>query len=288
MPNRIIKEAICRSDSIDSLSWFEEVLFYRLIVVCDDYGRFDGRPAVIRGACFPLKDIRLDQIENALRKLSTAGMIWRYEIEDRAFLQLITWERHQQIRAAKSKYPAPNMICNQLISSDINGNQEISNDISGNLTISSDINGNQEISNDINCSRNRNRERNRNRKREECAPAIKPVERFEDFWDTYPNKQRRYLAEKAYCDLLLSGVVTEDQLVLAATNYAAYIKDSGDKMFLPNNFLEKCVFKDYLEVKPTKMPKKGREERKREAEPEEELVGEDEEWWKYGPNGWEG
>ena len=48
MPNRIIKESVCRSDSIDSLSWFEEVLFYRLIVVCDDYGRFDGRPGVSR------------------------------------------------------------------------------------------------------------------------------------------------------------------------------------------------------------------------------------------------
>ena len=22
-------------------------------------------------------------------------------------------------------------------------------------------------------------------------------------------------------------------------------------------------------------------------DPEEELIGEDEEWWKYGPNGWE-
>lgn len=48
MPNRIIKESICVSDSIDSLSWFEEVLFYRLIVVCDDYGRFDGRIPIIK------------------------------------------------------------------------------------------------------------------------------------------------------------------------------------------------------------------------------------------------
>ena len=36
MPNRIIRESICTSDSVDKLSWFEEVLFYRLIVNCDD------------------------------------------------------------------------------------------------------------------------------------------------------------------------------------------------------------------------------------------------------------
>ena len=36
MPNRIIKESIRTSDSINDLTWFEEVLFYRLMVSCDD------------------------------------------------------------------------------------------------------------------------------------------------------------------------------------------------------------------------------------------------------------
>jgi len=51
MPNRIIKESICRSEEIDSLSWFEEVLFYRLIVTCDDFGRYDGRAKIINVLC---------------------------------------------------------------------------------------------------------------------------------------------------------------------------------------------------------------------------------------------
>ena len=69
MPNRIIKESIRTSDSINDLSWFEECLFYRLIVSCDDYGRFDGRPAIIKGSCFPLKDgVTTNNIEKALSK----------------------------------------------------------------------------------------------------------------------------------------------------------------------------------------------------------------------------
>ena len=56
MPNRILKESICVSDDIDGLSWFEEVVFYRLLVNCDDYGRFDGRPAVLKNRLFPLKE----------------------------------------------------------------------------------------------------------------------------------------------------------------------------------------------------------------------------------------
>lgn len=70
MPNRILKESICVSESIDSLSWFEEVLFYRLIVNCDDFGRFDGRTAVIKNRLFPLKDdLTLGTVKAAIQKL---------------------------------------------------------------------------------------------------------------------------------------------------------------------------------------------------------------------------
>ena len=52
MPNRILKESICTSESIDRLSWLEEVTFYRLIVNCDDYGRMDARPPILRARLF--------------------------------------------------------------------------------------------------------------------------------------------------------------------------------------------------------------------------------------------
>nr|DAT09669.1 MAG TPA: replisome organizer [Caudoviricetes sp.] len=106
MPNRIIKESIRTSDSINELNWFEEVLFYRLMVSCDDYGRFDGRIAIIKGTCFPLKDMRNGDIEKALHRLSALGMVTLYEVDGKPFLQLTAWERHQTIRAKKSKYPS--------------------------------------------------------------------------------------------------------------------------------------------------------------------------------------
>lgn len=122
MPNRILKESICTSDSIDQLSAFEETVFYRLIVSCDDYGRFDGRPKIIASKLFPLKDIRTAQIESALRALTSAELVTLYEVDGKPFLQMKTWDRHQQVRAKKSKYPspesgtkAPDNICNQLI-----------------------------------------------------------------------------------------------------------------------------------------------------------------------------
>lgn len=105
MPNRILKESICRSDEIDSLSWFEEVLFYRLIVTCDDFGRYDGRTKILKGSCFPLKDVTEKDIDKALDKLSAVGLVRVYEAQGRPYLQLVTWADHQRIRNKKSKYP---------------------------------------------------------------------------------------------------------------------------------------------------------------------------------------
>lgn len=106
VPNRILKESIRSSDSINELSWFEEVLFYRLMVSCDDYGRFDGRIAMIKGTCFPLKDVTNKDITKALNKLVAVGLVGHYEVAEKPYLQLLAWERHQTIRAKKSKYPS--------------------------------------------------------------------------------------------------------------------------------------------------------------------------------------
>lgn len=108
MPNRIIKESICTSDSIDGLSWFEEVLFYRLIVNCDDYGRFDGRPAIIKNRLFPLKEsLTARAVSEAINRLASAGMVALYEFEGKPYLYLPTWNCHQSVRAKRSKYPSP-------------------------------------------------------------------------------------------------------------------------------------------------------------------------------------
>lgn len=122
MPNRILKESICRSEEIDSLSWFEEVLFYRLIVICDDFGRYDGRVKIIKGSCFPLKDITEKDIGKALGKLSAAGLVRVYEAQGRPYLQLVTWAEHQRIRNQKSKYPGFTNGC-KLLSFDSKGQQ---------------------------------------------------------------------------------------------------------------------------------------------------------------------
>lgn len=128
MPNRILKESICRSEEIDSLSWFEEVLFYRLIVICDDFGRYDGRAKIIKGSCFPLKDVTEKDIDKALDKLSAVGLVRVYRAQGRPYLQLVTWAEHQRIRNQKSKYPGYTCDCELLLSNDSKGQQKEASD----------------------------------------------------------------------------------------------------------------------------------------------------------------
>lgn len=129
VPNRIIKESICTSDSIDHLSIEAERLFYRLIVNCDDYGVLDARLPIIKSKCFPLKssDITDNQLHSWLVELEAQQMVFFYENSGHEYLKMSSWERHQQIRAKRPKYPLPGDENSHKISSEIIGNQMITN-----------------------------------------------------------------------------------------------------------------------------------------------------------------
>lgn len=107
MPNRILNSSICTSDSIDELDYFQEAFFYRLLVSVDDYGNFDARAKVIRAAVFPLKDVSLEEIENALDALAQQGMLQYYTVKGKRYIHLTGWARFQRLRNSKHKYPAP-------------------------------------------------------------------------------------------------------------------------------------------------------------------------------------
>jgi hypothetical protein len=108
MPNRILKESICTSETLDKLNDFQENFFYRLIVNCDDYGRMDARPAILKARLYPLRErLTLKDIDGALRALAAVGCVEVYEVDGKPYLQLPSWEVHQTIRAKKSRYPGP-------------------------------------------------------------------------------------------------------------------------------------------------------------------------------------
>ena len=75
------------------------------------------------------------------------------------------------------------------------------------------------------------------------------LRRIEDFISVYPKDCNRYLTETAYCDLVMGGMETEDNLVSCAENYAesCRILETPDR-YIKNaeNFLKDMAFEKYL------------------------------------------
>ena len=106
MPNRILRDTALDSDRIAGIDEGSEVLFYRLIMLADDFGRFDGRVSVIRGRAFALRQTVTErEIERRLAQLSKSQLIHRYKVADKPYISIPRFGQRQ--RAEKSKFPPP-------------------------------------------------------------------------------------------------------------------------------------------------------------------------------------
>jgi hypothetical protein len=117
MPNRIIKESALDSDDLAQLSNGAERLFWRLTLVADDFGRFDGAPQVVKARCFPrlVDKLRTNEIEAWMKELEPK-LVRFYAANGRPYGCFLNWLKHQQKRAKVSKFPdppPPDSNCNQ-------------------------------------------------------------------------------------------------------------------------------------------------------------------------------
>ena len=239
MPNRLIKESVCTSENVDQLTAFQETFFYRLIVNCDDYGRMDARPQILASKLYPLKGIRMNQITDALRALTSAELITIYQVNGKPFLQMKTWDRHQQIRAHKSKYPSPD---------DSNGNQMISDDINCNQIISDDSKcPRNPIQSNPNPESNPNPNPTRTRARGSSSETEK---RFNIFWEAYPRKEDKSAARKAFDKLNPDDTLLNAMILAIAKqkNSSQWQENSGQFIPYPSTWISKRRWED--EVKP--------------------------------------
>jgi len=181
MPNRILKESICTSEELASISAEAEVLFYRLIVKADDFGIYYANPKIIMGSCFPLTTPTKTKVEGWLDELCCASLITIYVAEDgKRYLKLVAWEKHQQRRASKSKFPLPiaiDILCKQPQSL-----ASTCNHLHANVPVNENVNENV------------------NEKRERVITKTLPVlvDGFNLFWTIYPKRVGKKDATKAW------------------------------------------------------------------------------------------
>ena len=108
MPNRIIKESLCSSENISSLSDFEFRLWVCLITQADDFGRGDARPAIIKGRAFPLRErVTSKDIDAAIHGLAAKGCVSLYTVGGKPYFKIEGWEYAQPDAGRKtSEYKA--------------------------------------------------------------------------------------------------------------------------------------------------------------------------------------
>ena len=108
MPNRILKESIRTSKSVNAMTDFQFRLWAYLITYVDDFGRGSADPELLKGFVFPRrKGVTEATIEKTLCELASLGSIRLYDVDGESYLVFPGWEKHQQPRAKVSKFPEP-------------------------------------------------------------------------------------------------------------------------------------------------------------------------------------
>ena len=232
MPNRIIKESLCDSEKIASLSDFEFRLWVGLITQADDAGRGDARPAIIKGRVFPFRErLSIKDIDAALQELAAKGCVSLYTVDGRPYFLCPGWVKHQRIRDCKPKFPEPpeNTVLPQSAAS--RGNLRQVAAICGESRQSAAL-----IQSESESKSNPN-----------CASA------FDVFWQAYPRKTGKAAARKAFdkakppLDVVLNAIE-------AQKHSAQWQRDNGQYIPYPATWLNQGRWED--EVQETELPAK--------------------------------
>ena len=220
MPNRIIKDSIRTSKSVNTMTDFQFRLWTYLLTYVDDYGRGSADPELLKGFVFPRrKGVTEATIEKSLQELANIGSILLYDVDGESYFCFPNWADHQRIQTKKSRFPSPD------------------DGILKESTVSHGESPSE--SNPIRIqSESKSESKSENSARED----------FEKFWSAYPrkagNKQKAFEAFKkagVSLDILLAAIENQKQS-------AQWSKDNGQFIPHPTTWLNGKRWEDQLSV----------------------------------------
>lgn len=207
---RSIKPEFWRSQDMANRSFFTRLLFVGLWSYVDDNGVGMDSVPLIRADLFPLDDdvqTISKLIAGALTELSVSGQVTRYEGSDgRHYLFIDGFSTHQKInRPTKSRKPMPT-------SGKIKDPGEVTEpSVSAHVILTEDslgegIKGAREQGNEV--------------VKTPSPQAAKPADPdgFDEFWQTYPRRQGRGDAVKAFAKAIKRADI--DEILAAAHRHA--------------------------------------------------------------------
>ena len=104
---RMIAKSISVSDETNAVSDFAVILFTWMIPHVDDYGVIPGTPGRIKALVVPRRRQTEKDVEHALCELHAVGLIHRYVNNGQHYVQLVSFEQHQEglHKRTVSKHP---------------------------------------------------------------------------------------------------------------------------------------------------------------------------------------
>ena len=193
MGNRMMRESLLESEKISALSDFDFRLWISLILLADDYGVVDARPAIIKGHGFPLRErVTIKDISDGLRRLTAGRCVSSYMVGGKPYVQFSNWSDYQRVRDSKHKYPT-------IEEADIRGELPQVAASCGELPPEPEPKQEPELEHRTQTPRTR-----------------AESGRFAEFWSVYPNKVKKQDAAKAWSsgrlDSIADKIIADVQL----------------------------------------------------------------------------
>lgn len=103
---RNIKPGFFTNDLLAEIAPLGRLLFAGLWTIADREGRLEDRPKKIKAEVLPFDNCNVDKL---LADLNKHGFITRYSVNGTAYIQIVTWCKHQNphVKEAASTIPAP-------------------------------------------------------------------------------------------------------------------------------------------------------------------------------------
>jgi hypothetical protein len=215
---RSIKPEFWRSEDITDLNLEDRLLFIGLWSYVDDNGvGRDHVPAIIGDVfardMFENPRETVARVSEGLRRLAEAGRILRYTVENRTYLAIHNWDKHQKIdHPAKARYPGPDQ-------AERSSSRESREDVARlreDLAPGTEEQGNRGTE---------------EQGKELLLSAPRWSDTFDAFYVAYPRKVGKEAARKAFAAAIRRGVSGTD-IVEGAERYAAD-PNLPDKQFIP-------------------------------------------------------
>lgn len=223
---RNIKHGFFRNEQLADCDPLARLLFAGMWTIADREGRLEDRPKRIKADVLPYDNCDVDTL---LNQLARGSFILRYQVNGQGFIQIATWNKHQQchVNEAASVIPPPeeHQLSTVQVPEEHGSNSPLTNMLTALTDMQEDI----------------------------PAPALEKVidnftPMFDEIWATYPDRNGKKVGkEKLKVKLRAMSLRDLDSVLIAVRNYAAssgalkgYARD-------PVRFMEADYWREWLE-----------------------------------------